>query len=110
MKLFNYELDVINKFYIYDYLEKYATFENFLDNYSYIHRELSGNGEYLTFKKSRNSNEENMSLCNLTITIDTCCLANGADFILWQNSECIMLEGYSYEDKWLRPECEIKIK
>ena len=107
MKLFNYELIVMNKFYLDSYADKYLTFETFIDSYRYIRRELTGSGEYLTFKKSQGSNEENMNLCSLTINIDTSCLDNGASFILWHNSECMMLEGYSHENKWLTPDCNI---
>jgi hypothetical protein len=110
MKLFNYELSVLKKFYEYCYLKKYESFQNFLNSFPFVYRELTGSGEYLTLKKNKDSIENNMNLCNLTIYVDTCCLDNGAEFILWHNSECIILEGYSYENKWLKPECEVRIR
>jgi len=107
LKFYNYEILVLKKLFEYCLKSKFSSFDEFMKYFFHIQRDINQSGEYLFLKHSNNENENNMELCNYTIVLESEDLKNGAEFIAWIGKNSILIEGYSFEDKWIKPNSKV---
>ena len=109
-KLYNYEQQVLYKLFEYCFADIFDSYDEFLSYYPWRERSIDQTGEYLILKHIQNNNEEDVNLCDYTVSIESDDLKNGAEFIAWIGKNSILIEGYSFEDRWLRADSKVIIK
>ncbi len=108
LKLYDYEILVLKEFFKYCFAKSFASFNGFLNYYPYIQRDINKSGEFLLMRHLKNI-EEDMKLCNVTVEAQSQDLKNGAEFIMWIGKDTILLEGYSFENRWLHSDSKIRL-
>ncbi len=109
IKLFDYQIVILKEIFKKYFVDKFSSFEKFLKYYPYKKRSINVSGEYLLLKHLRDSKEDNVELCKSTIIVESKELKNSAEFIVWIGSDSILIEGYSFEDRWLKSDSKIYI-
>ena len=90
-------------------------FDFWINKLVILDRKITDTGLYLNFMKldcHDEFDESDLIPQEGEVSIESPCLKDGAGFMLFKSasSECIFsLEGYTYGDSWLSPDCNFKI-